>query len=108
MGTITLFEDAGVKAEIVGDSVKLSGLSRLSPEQKNHIVEYARAHKPAILLALSQTGEPGECESCPASGYWDGRYSGLLCFHTAYYLHKSGNPSPCVEIRASCPRCQNG
>jgi hypothetical protein len=109
MSMITLFDDVGVKAETVGDSIKLSGLSRLSPEQKEFVVEFARTHKAAILMAMNQTGKPGECESCPAAGYWDhSHYSGqgLQCFHDAYFLHKSGKPSPCTEMKVKCPRIE--
>lgn len=104
MSTLSILTDAGIQAEPFDGSLKLKGLSKLAPEQRVEIIQYARTNKPAILAALSQTGEPGQCESCPAAGYWDGRYAGLLCFYTAYYLHKSGKPTPCSETRNNCPR----
>ena len=106
MSAISFFEDAGVRAEVIGDSIKLSGLSRLTSEQKNQVIEFAREHKAAILAAMAQGSQPGECESCPAAGYWDhGEYAGngLMCFHTAYFLHKAGSPTPCKYMRNECP-----
>lgn len=56
------------------------------------------------------TGAPGECESCPAAGFWDfQQYAGqLLCFYRAYYLGRSGRPKPCSQIRSDCPRIDHG
>lgn len=108
MSAISVLNDAGVQASIEqSGGLKLRGLSRLSAEQKEQIINYARNHKPVILAALNQNGEPGQCESCPAAGYWDhSAYAGcgLICFHQAYYLGKPGKPSPCTEIRNHCPR----
>lgn len=107
MSLITFFDDIGVSVEAVGQSIKISGLSRLSPEQKDQVIEYAKTHKAALLMAMDQTSQPGECESCPAAGYWDhGGYAGqgLLCFYSAYFLCKAGTPQPCGHIRVDCPR----
>ena len=86
-----------------GGGLKLRGSGQSGPRA----VEYVRAHRAEILAALSQSGRPGECESCPAAGHWD--YStyaslGLLCFHQAFYLGKPGKPKPCQHARADCPR----
>ena len=108
MSILTPLQDMGVTVTLSQTGkLKIQG-SKADPSVVNAAVEYAKTHKSAIIEALSQTGHPGECESCPAAGYWDGRYSGLLCFHTAYYLHKSGSPTPCREARLNCPRRQHG
>ena len=109
MSVLTPLQDMGVTV-ILSDAGKLRIQGRASQLDKSQIdtaVEYARTYKPAIIAALSQSGAPGQCESCPAAGYWDHSLyagQGLLCFHYAYYLGKSGKPSPCTEIRKKCPR----
>jgi hypothetical protein len=109
MSVLTPLQDMGVTV-FLSDAGKLriqGRASQLDQAQIDSAVEYARNHKPAIIAALSQNGSPGQCESCPAAGYWDqSSYAGygLLCFHTAYFLRKSGKPSPCGEIRKRCPR----
>jgi hypothetical protein len=79
------------------------------------LVETIRAHKRAILGALSQSGEareafhrnhelkPGECNQCPAAGYWDFMGAGKWCFHTAYFLGRAGKPTPCKTAQHNCP-----
>ena len=108
MSAVSVLTDAGIQASIEpAGGLKLKGLSRLTIEQRNQIINFARSHKPAIIDALSQNGIPGQCESCPAAGYWDfAHYAGhgLLCFHSAYYLGKSGRPEPCAGMRTKCPR----
>ena len=108
MSAFSVLTDAGIQASIEpAGGLKLKGLSRLTIEQRNQIINFARSHKPVIIAALNQSGAPCECESCPAAGYWDHSLyagQGLLCFHHAYYLGKSGKPNPCTEIRKKCPR----
>lgn len=109
MSVLTQLQDMGVNV-VLSDAGKLRIQGRASQLDQSQIelaIESARAHKPAIVAALSQIGSPGNCESCPAAGYWDhASYAGqgLLCFHSAYYLGKSGKPTPCTEIRKKCPR----
>ena len=109
MSVLTPLQEMGVNV-ILSDAGKLriqGRASKLDQSEIDSAVEYARNHKPAILAALTQSGAPGDCESCPAAGYWDfSHYAGhgLLCFHRAYYLGKSGKPTPCTEIRKKCPR----
>jgi hypothetical protein len=79
------------------------------------LVEKIRTHKLAILGALSRSGEarealhqsselkPGNCDQCPAAGFWDYKGPGKWCFHTAYYLGKSGQPVPCDSAKQKCP-----
>lgn len=105
MSALTTLNDLGVHAQIEPpDQLRLRGLSKLTPDQKEQIIKYAQSYKPAIIAALSQDGAPGQCESCPAAGYYDFAGGGLQCFFTAYYLHKTGQPEPCAHIRATCPR----
>ena len=106
MSILTPITDMGVSVSLsVNGKIKLTGKAE-TPQA----VEFVRRHREAIIAALSQTGEPGQCESCPAAGYWDGSQhagQGLLCFHRAYYLHKTGRPAPCSQARTACPRKEN-
>lgn len=107
MSVLSVIQNAGVQASIDNTGgLKLKGLSRLTIEQKSQIIEYARTHKPAIIAALSQSSPPGDCESCPAAGYWDHIYYAgkLLCFEHAFFRGKPGKPRPCGEMRQNCPR----
>lgn len=77
------------------------------PEEiKKQAIDYVRQNKKQILAKLRGGFLPGDCDNCPASGFWD-HYSyagqGRLCFHFAYFLGKSGKPAPCLEMRAVCP-----
>jgi hypothetical protein len=54
-----------------------------------------------------QQTTPGDCKNCPAAAIWEwGEYAnqGLLCFHYAYYLGKTGRPKPCSVVKNRCPR----
>ena len=106
MTVTSLLKDLGVEVTLTpGGKLKLRGAG--SNEAKAAAMKYVQAHRAEILTALSQTGGPGECESCPAAGYWDyAEYAGrgLMCFHYAYYLGKPGKPKLCRETRANCPR----
>lgn len=109
MSVLTPLQDMGVTV-ILSDAgnLRIQGkASQLDQFQIDSAVEYARNHKPAIVAVLSQDGTPGQCESCPAAGYWDHSLyagQGLICFHRAYFLHKSGKPEPCAVVRRKCPR----
>jgi hypothetical protein len=101
MSALTPIHEVGLTVLADPSGLKLRGLSALAPEQRQQIVEYVKANKVQILTALSQAGEPGQCESCPAADYAG---HGPQCFHYAYYLGKSGKPKPCAEVRKQCPR----
>ena len=109
MSVLTPLHDMGIKVVLTETGkLKLQG-NKADQVVVKTAVEYARTHKPAILVALSQSGEPGQCESCPAAGYWDQSLyagQGLQCFYDAYFLHKSGKPSPCTEMKKRCPRIE--
>jgi len=65
-----------------------------------------KAHKQDLLNLLKTNGEnliQGNCEGCPAAGYWDYMGPGKWCFHTTYYLGKSGRPVPCDSAKRDCP-----
>ena len=71
------------------------------------LTEAIRKHKQAILGVLTQGRDtkdalyqneklkPGDCDRCPASGYWDYKGPGKWCFHRAYFLGKPGQPVHC-------------
>ena len=60
MSVVSYIKDTGVHVSVVGDSLKLSGMSKLAEEQKTQIIDFARNHKPAIIAALTQNGIPGQ------------------------------------------------
>ncbi len=111
MSVLYPLAELGLKVSVSeSGKLKIQGLSRLTPDEAEHVLAYARSHKPAILAALSQTEKPAECESCRAAGYWDsGEYAGaLLCFYSACFLGKAGRPHPCDEQRKRCPQKKPG
>ena len=84
------------------------------------LVETIRAHRQEILGILTQDREsestpscekprgnrnilPGNCDSCPAAGFYDYIGPGKFCFHTAYFLGKSGKPIHCNSAQHNCP-----
>ena len=98
MSVLTPLQAMGIKVKLAGSGrLRIQGRSsQLCQSQMIMAVKYARTHKQAILAALTQGGVPGQCESCPAAGYWDHSVytgQGLLCFHHAYYLGKPGYPN---------------
>ena len=104
MNALAIIANAGVQASVVpAGGLKLKGLSKLTIEQKNQLIDYARKHKPAILSALTKKHMLADCDNCPASGYWDYMGPGKWCFHTAYYLGKPGQPVHCDSAKPNCP-----
>ena len=104
MNALAIIANAGVQASVVpAGGLKLKGLSKLTIEQKNQLIDYARKHKPEIVNALTKCSASGECESCPAAGYWDYKGPGKWCFHRAYFLGKSGHPIACDMAMRDCP-----
>ena len=84
------------------------------------MAEMIRKHKPGILAILNPDREsefspscarpgdnlkllPGNCDQCPAAGYWDLMGTGIWCFHRAYFLGKAGHPLSCETAKHNCP-----
>jgi hypothetical protein len=98
-----------------GDRIKYKAPSGVMTPK---LIETIRTHKQAILGALSQSGEvrealhrsneltPGDCDQCPAAGFWDFMGPGLWCFHYAYFLGKPGKPKLCKTAQHNCPLTQ--
>jgi hypothetical protein len=100
-----------------GDRIKYKAPSGImTPE----LAETIRTHRREILGILTQDREsestssytkprenrnilPGNCDSCPAAGFWDYIGPGKFCFHTAYFLGKSGKPIHCKSAQHDCP-----
>ena len=105
-----------------GDRINYKApLGIMTPE----LAETIRNHKKAILGVLTQdrksesapstaqSGDnrnisPGNCESCPASGFWDWKGPGMWCFHYAIFLGKSGHPIACHTAKHNCPLQKKG
>jgi len=99
-----------------GDQIKFKAPSGImTPE----LAETIRTHRQEILGILNQDCEgestpsyarprdnrnvlPGNCDSCPAAGYWDYMGPGKWCFHTAYFLGKASRPTPCKTAQHDC------
>ena len=104
MNALAIIANAGVQASVVpAGGLKLKGLSKLTIEQKNQLIDYARKHKPEILNALTKKHTLADCDNCPASGYWDWKGPGMWCFHYAIFLGKSGQPVSCDSAKHDCP-----
>ena len=100
-----------------GDRIKYKApFGIMTPE----LAERIRTHRQEILGILNQDCEnesipsyakprdnrnilPGNCDSCPAAGYWDRIGPGKWCFHTAYFLGRAGRPTPCKPAQHDCP-----
>jgi hypothetical protein len=84
------------------------------------LVELIKNHKQGILGILNsdrriknispyvcaegdQHISPGDCDSCPAAGYWDFKGPGMWCFYSGYFLGKPAKPVRCITARQDCP-----
>jgi len=95
---IELARRKGVRLDTDGESVTYEApADAMTPE----LVSAIKSRKPEIIRALLA----GNCEKCPAAGYWDyAHYAGKMqCFAYAYFFGKSGKPKPCECIRHDCP-----
>jgi hypothetical protein len=77
------------------------------PERLARLIEELRRQKDLVVEYLR--GRPGNCESCPAAGFWDGYvawgfYPARYCFYAAYFLGKTEKPCKCNEARRECPK----
>ena len=102
---ITEVRQKGITLTVVGGKIECKApVGTITPD----MVERIKQNKPAIIRLLSSGGgfAPGECEACPAGGFWDYAHyagQGRWCFHYAYYLGKSGRPTRCDIARHECP-----
>jgi hypothetical protein len=95
-----------------GDRIKYKAPSGIMTSE---LIEAIKKHKQAILSILTPNREtmdalgqsdnlkPGDCDHCPAAGYWDWKGPGLWCFHRAFFLGKSGHPKACDTAKHDCP-----
>ena len=69
------------------------------------LIKALKANKKDLLSLIyaKMVPTPGDCESCPAGGFWDYLGPDKFCFHTAYYLGKAGKPIPCEIAWRDCP-----
>ena len=78
-------------------------------ENSQNSYAYARASDKVDKTTLPDLDDdvpaitPGDCDNCPAAGYWDHLGPGRWCFHRAYFLGKSGAPSLCSATMHTCP-----
>lgn len=47
--------------------------------------------------------QPGNCEECPAYGFWEGRGPEPFCFYEAYSLAKPAKPELAKTRQPDCP-----
>lgn len=69
----------------------------LNPDRK---IKSALAH---LHADGSQNFFWGDCDSCPAGGFWELKGPKMWCFHSAYFLGKAAKPIKCEIARANCP-----
>jgi len=102
MSNLSFLASFGIKVSIsTNGRLKLSGLSKIPPNDVDLAIRYAKKHKNEILTDLKSV--VGQCETCPAGGYWDFHGPGMWCFHSAYFLGKAAQPIPCETVRGNCP-----
>ena len=87
-------------------------LSPMAARMKQRAEEPTTGHMPtsdsAITHAQVTNGtepSPGNCEQCPACGYWDAPLSGSgrYCSYEAYFLGKSAKAKLADHRRGNCP-----
>ena len=104
MRPLNIIVEAGVQASIeTAGGLKLKGLSKLTFEQKNQIINFAQKHKHELIKALTKNSTAGDCDSCPAAGFWEWHGTGRWCFHTAYFLGEPEKPISCISAKHDCP-----
>lgn len=100
---LSITREKGIELKAQGDQLAYKApIGALSKE----LIEQLRDHKAELLNLLTREKSelsPGECETCPAGGFWDWKGAGLWCFHSAYFEGKAKKPSQCVEAKRSCP-----
>ena len=57
----------------------------------------------SFVRASNKCNKSADCDNCPAAGLSDSDGSGKWCFHTAFYLGKSGKAIPCKTAQHDCP-----
>jgi hypothetical protein len=76
-------------------------------EVENHVTSFFSAKNKkannSFARASNKCDKLAGCDNCPAAGYWDYTGPGRWCFHTAYFLGKSGKPTPCETAQHNCP-----
>jgi hypothetical protein len=101
MSVTAFLKKYAIAPALDGDSIKLSGLSKLSKADAQSVIEYAQNHKREIITEIKIQ----HCASCPAGAEWAyGSYKGkgLICFYDAYFRGRAGKPAPCSM--AICPK----
>jgi len=67
------------------------------------IVALSKSHGETAVNNTPLSRASNKCDKCPAAGFWDYNGPGKWCFHTAFYLGKSGKPTPCKTAQHDCP-----
>jgi hypothetical protein len=52
---------------------------------------------------LNTDPKPGDCEKCPAHGFWDGHGPDPFCFYEATFLGKSAKAQLAKTRQNNCP-----
>lgn len=109
MRLVQELQDAGYSLSLSAGKVvyKWTRPEPPDPDRLACLIEELRRQKDLVVEYLR--GQPGNCETCSAAGFWDGYqtwgfYSGRYCFHGAYFLGKTEKPRKCDEARRRCPK----
>lgn len=111
MNAILQIEALGYNVNIEGDQIRLrwNGQGNPDPQLVVPLLKEIRAHKIQALQYLKRQDllnpifKQGECETCPACGYWEGHGPKPFCFYEAVFLCKS-SPAQLAEMRReNCP-----
>jgi len=109
MKVVEDLQAAGYELIVTGGKVVCRWIREYPPDPQRlaPLVEELRRRRGDVIEYLRSM--PGNCESCPAAGYWDsygqwGMPPGRFCFHSAYIEGKSVRPVPVDKARSNCPK----
>ncbi len=114
---LSYMNQKGIILTLAGNSIKYKAPTGvMTPD----LAEMIKMHRQGILGILnpdraiksisthlhegdSQVLLPGDCDSCPAGGFWEFKGPNMWCFHSAYFLGKAAKPIQCEIARGNCP-----
>jgi hypothetical protein len=70
-----------------GDQLKIKGLSKLAPDEKENAIAFIKANKKELIYEL-------QINQCPARCKRTGK-----CYGYAFFNGKGGSPSECLAAR---------
>ena len=109
MKLVQELQEAGYALTIERGKVVCRWLKTEAPDPARIVPLIDELRRRKELVQEYLRGLPGNCETCPAAGFWDGYatwglYAARYCFHSTFYLGKTAKPRKCTEARLNCPK----